>query len=455
VRRWLAALAALAPLAAQTPPQREARTILEQLIGINTTDATGDNTRAAEAMAVRFREAGYTTDELRTIGPAPRKGNLVVRLRGTGAGRPILFIAHLDVVEALRSDWSFDPFHLTEDGGYFYGRGTTDMKGDVSALVEAFLRMKREGFRPSRDLILALTSDEEGGTANGVAWLVANHRELIDAEFAINHDAGGGHIKNGKHVFLAVQAAEKVFLSFKLEVTNPGGHSSRREKENAIYQLAGGLARLEKFQFPVRLFDVTRASFERSAPFYTGQVGADLAALARDPNDAAAAARLSDIPRWNAQLRTTCVPTMLSGGHAENALPQTATAVVNCRFLPVDNAADVEGAVKRALGDPKIKVTVMTPAKPVTQKPMDPRVMSAIGSVAAKLWPGIPIVPEMDTGASDSVYLLAAGIPAYGVSGDFVDEDDNRAHGKDERILVKSFYDSVNFTYELVTTIGK
>jgi acetylornithine deacetylase/succinyl-diaminopimelate desuccinylase-like protein len=238
-------------------------------------------------------------------------------------------------------------------------------------------------------------------------------------------------------------------------VTNPGGHSSRPEKENAIYQLADGLSRLEKSPFPVRLFDVTRASFERSAPLYPGQVGADLGALARDPNDAAAAARLSEVPRWDAQLRTTCVPTMLSGGHAENALPQTATAVVNCRFLPVDNAADVEGAVRRALADPKIKVTVMTPAKPVKQKPMDPRVMSAIGSVAAQLWPGIPIIPEMDTGASDSVHLLVAGIPAYGVSGAFVDEDDNRAHGKDERILVKSFYDSVNFTYELTTTLGK
>jgi acetylornithine deacetylase/succinyl-diaminopimelate desuccinylase-like protein len=455
VRLGLAALVAIVSLCAQTAPQREARDILRQLIEINTTDSSGDNTRAAEAMAARFRQAGFPAADVQVLAPRERKGNLVVRLRGTGAARPVLFIAHLDVVEALRSDWTLDPFQLTEKDGFFYGRGTSDMKGDVATFVHTFLRMKRENFRPARDLILALTSDEEGGTANGVDWLLKNHRPLIDAEFAINPDAGGGHDKNGRHLFLAVQAAEKVFLSFKLEVTNPGGHSSRPERENAIYQLAEGLVRLSKFQFPVRLFDVTRASFERSAPLYPGQVGADLAALARNSDDAPAAARLSEIPRWNAQLRTTCVATMLAGGHAENALPQTATAVVNCRFLPVDNAADVEGAVKRALNDPKIHVSVMSPAKPVGQKPMIPRVMDAIAAASAKLWPGLPIVPAMDTGASDSLYLNGANIPAYGVSGIFTDEDDNRAHGRDERIPVKSFYDAVDFTYDLVGRLGR
>jgi acetylornithine deacetylase/succinyl-diaminopimelate desuccinylase-like protein len=277
----------------------------------------------------------------------------------------------------------------------------------------------------------------------------------VDAEFAVNPDAGGGHDKNGRHLFLAVEAAEKVFLSFKIEATNPGGHSSRPEKDNAIYRLAEALVRLSKFQFPVRLFDVTRASFERSAPLYPGPVGADLAALARNPNDTEAAARLSEIPRWNAQLRTTCVATMLSGGHAENALPQSATAVVNCRFLPVDNAADVEAAVRRAIDDPKIKMSVLTPAKPVKQPPMKPKVMEMIGASAAKLWPGIPIVPAMDTGASDSLYLFGANIPAYGVSGIFTDEDDNRAHGQDERIPVKSFYDALAFEYDLLTRLAK
>jgi acetylornithine deacetylase/succinyl-diaminopimelate desuccinylase-like protein len=454
--RFFAALLVLAPLPAQTPWQREALDIFRQLIAVNTTDtASGDNTKAAEAMAGRFREAGYPAADVRVLAPVARKGNLVVRLRGTGAARPVLFIGHLDVVEALRSDWSFDPFQLTEKDGFFYGRGTSDMKAEVTTLVSAFLRMKREGFRPTRDLILALTADEEGGTANGVDWLLKNHRALVDAEFAINPDAGGGNIKDGKYLFLSMQAAEKVFISFKLTVTNAGGHSSLPEKENAIYRLAEGLTRLARFQFPVRMFDVTRASFERAAPLYPGQTGADLAALARNPEDAAAAARLSEIPVFNARIRTTCVATMLSGGHAENALPQTATATVNCRFLPVDNAADVEGAVRRALADPKISVSPLAPAKPVPQRPMNPAVLAAVTAAAAKLWPGLPIVPTMSAGATDSLYLNAAGIPAYGVNGTFTDQDDNRAHGKDERIPVKSFYESLDFMYDLATRLAK
>ena len=263
----MAALMAMLPLCAQQQPQHQlARAVFQQLIEINTTDSTGDNTRAAEAMAARFREAGYPEGDLRVLGPVPRKGNLVVRLHGTGTGasRPILFIGHLDVVEARRADWSFDPFEFREQDGYFYGRGTSDMKGDDATLVATFLRLKREGFRPVRDLILALTSDEEGGNSNGVDWLVKNHRGLIDAEFCVNADSGGGDIKNGKRVFMSVQAAEKVFLSFKLETRNAGGHSSLPIKDNAIYHLADGLSRLGKFDFPVHLFDVTRASFERN-----------------------------------------------------------------------------------------------------------------------------------------------------------------------------------------------
>jgi acetylornithine deacetylase/succinyl-diaminopimelate desuccinylase-like protein len=452
--RWLALLL-VAPLWAQTPQQREARDILQQLISINTTDSVGDNTRAAEAMAARFREAGYPASDVRVLAPVARKGNLVVRLHGSGAARPVLFIGHLDVVEALRSDWSFDPFTLLEKDGFLYGRGTADMKGDDSVLVETFLRLKREGFRPSRDMILALTSDEEGGPANGVDWLVKNHRDLIDAEFCVNPDSGGGHIKNGRQLFLAVQAAEKVFLSFKLEVTNPGGHSSRPSKDNAIYHLAEGLSLLAKFDFPVRLFDVTRASFEPAASLYPGQLGADLKAIVQNPNDAAVVGRLSAIPLWNAQLRTTCVATMLSGGHAENALPQTASAVVNCRLLPVDNAADVEKTLTTVLSDPKIKLSVMTPAKPVAYTPMNPLVMSAVKAAAGKLWPGLPVIPEMDTAASDGIHLIAAGIPTYGISGLFNDEDDNRFHGRDERILLKAFYDDVDYMYLLATQLGK
>jgi acetylornithine deacetylase/succinyl-diaminopimelate desuccinylase-like protein len=452
--RFLAAVLAILPLCAQSPDRQLAREIFQQLIEINTTDSSGDNTRAADAMAARFRAAGFPEGDIHVLAPVARKGNLVVRLHGTGASRPILFLGHLDVVEARRADWPFDPFVFREQDGYFYGRGTSDMKGDDATLVAAFLRMKRENFRPSRDLILALTADEEGGPANGVDWLVKRHRDLIDAQFCINTDSGGGHIKNGKPIFMAMQAAEKVFLSFKLEVTNNGGHSSLPTKDNAIYRLADGLSRLAKFDFPVHLFDVTRAAFERGANIYGGQLGADLQTMVRNPNDAAAIARLSAIPLYNAQLRTTCVATMLSGGHAENALPQLASAVVNCRLLPVDKPADIKRALEQVLADPKITVTEMREPVITPYHPIDPAVMAAVTATTNKLWPGLPVVPAMGTGASDGIFLIRAGIPTYGVGGIFGDEDDVRAHGRNERILVKSFDDAVDFIYDLVTRLA-
>jgi acetylornithine deacetylase/succinyl-diaminopimelate desuccinylase-like protein len=452
--RCLWALFFCLPLGAQPAPQ-QAREIFKQLIEINTTDSVGDNTRAAEAMAARFRAAGFAESDVHVGGPVPRKGNLVVRLRGTGTARPILFLGHLDVVEARRADWSFDPFQFREQDGYFYGRGAEDMKADDAILVSTFLRMKQEGFRPARDLILALTSDEEGGPANGVDWLLKNHRDWIAAEFCVNSDGGGGVIKKGRQLYVSVEAAEKIFVTFKLEATNPGGHSSLPTKDNAIYELAEGLARLARFDFPVRLFDVTRANFERMAPLYGGPVGADLKAVTQNPNDAAAVARLSATPRYNAWLRTTCVATMLSGGHAENALPQSATAVVNCRMLPVDKQQDVQHTLETVLADPKIRVSVMTPAKAAPYVPMNPLVMRVVTEVAGKTWPGLPVIPQMATGASDAVYLNAGGIPTYGVSGLFGDEDDVRAHGRDERILVKSFDEAIGFMYQVVTTLAR
>lgn len=463
--RFLAAFAAAIPLFAQpasqqlTAQQQMARDIFQQLIEIDTTDSAGDNTRAAEAMAARFREAGYAESDIHLAGPAPRKGNLVVRLHGSSAAadkaRPILFIGHLDVVEAKRSDWSFDPFVFLERDGYFYGRGTQDMKGDDAALVTTFLRMKREGFRPARDLILALTSDEEGGPSNGMQWLVNNHRDWIDAEYCINADAGGGDLKNGKRMYMGVQAAEKVFLTFKLESTNSGGHSSLPRKDNAIYHLAGGLTRLGAFDFPVHLFDVTRAYFERMSAVFSGQLAADMKAVVQNPKDAAAVSRLSAMPLYNALLRTTCVATMLSGGHAENALPQSASAVVNCRLLPVDKPEEIQQTLVRVLADPNIKVSVMTPANPSQFAAMNPRVLSAVTAATEKYWPGVRVIPQMSTGATDGVYLRGAGIPTYGVDGIFSDEDDIRAHGRDERILVKSFYESLDFMYDFVTTLAK
>lgn len=455
MRLFIALVGTVLPLAAQDASRQEAREILRQLIDINTTDSVGNNTQAAEALAARFRAAGYPESDLHVAGPAPRKGNVVVRLHGTGTARPILFVGHLDVVEARRSDWSFDPFVFREQDGYFYGRGTQDMKSDDAILVTTFLRMKREGFRPERDLILALTSDEEGGSHNGVDWLLQNHRDWIDAEFCINADSGGGHIKNGRRTFMEIQAAEKVFLSFQLESTNPGGHSSLPTKDNAIYHLAGALTRLSQFDFPVHLFDVTRTNFERMAPIYGGQLGADMQAVTAHPNDSAVVARLSDSPLYNALLRTTCVATMLAGGHAENALPQSATAVVNCRMLPVDNAADVQRTLERVMADSKVRVSVKTAARSSPFVPMNAQVLSAVTAATAKSWPGVPVIPAMGTGATDGLYLRNAGIPTYGVSGIFIDEDDVRAHGRDERVPVKSFDEAIGFMYDLTTRLGR
>lgn len=451
--------AAPAPAAA-TPtassPVHEAREILKQLIEINTTNSVGDNTKAAEAMAARFRDAGFPAEDVQVLAPMAHKGNLVVRLRGAGTGgKPVLFIGHLDVVEAARSDWSMDPFTLNEKDGFFYGRGVTDMKGDDALAIEAFLRMKREGFRPSRDLILALTSDEETGPANGVKYLVNEHRDLIDAGFAINFDAGGGDIKSGKKLYVGLQAAEKMYESYKLEVTNPGGHSSRPTKDNAIYRLAAGLTRLSKYDFPVHLFDVTRQELERMAPYYGGQEGQDMKAIAANPKDTSAVARFSEKPQDNALLRTTCTPTLLAAGHAENALPQLATATVNCRILPIENAADVEKKIVELLADSQIKVTPVKNVTTVPYTPIEPKVLSAVSAVTEKHWLGLPVVPKMSLGATDSIYLIRGGIPAYGVSGIFRDEDDDRAHGKDERILAQSFDDGVGFVYDLLSSFGK
>lgn len=453
--RVLAIFLFTAPLFAQSNGTDLARSVFKQLIEINTTDSVGDNTRAAEAMAGRFRAAGFPATDVQVLAPAARKGNLVVRLRGTGTARPVLFLGHLDVVEAKRSDWSFDPFEFREQDGYYYGRGTEDMKGGDAILVATFLRLKAEGFRPARDLILALTSDEETGDYNGAQWLVKNHRDLIDAEFCVNSDGGGGELWNGRPFSMHIQAAEKVFLSYKLEVTNSGGHSSLPRKDNAIYHLAQGLARLAAFDFPVRFFDVTRSQFERLAALDPGQTADDMKAVLMNPNNKAAVDRLAETPLFNALMRTTCVATMLNGGHAENALPQTATATVNCRLLPGDDPAAIQKILVSVVADPAIHVTEMAPAKVSKFTPMNPKVLAAATAATNKMWPGIPVIPVMTTGASDGVYLNVAGIPTYGVTGIFTDRDDVRAHGRDERIPVKSFNDAIPFMYDVVTRLGR
>ena len=453
----IAALLAVATVAfVETgPPSAEdalAREIFEELIEINTTDSVGDNTQAAEAMAVRLRDAGFPEEDVRVLGPHPRKGNLIARLRGSGKREPILLLAHIDVVEALPSDWSFDPFTFLEKDGYFYGRGTSDDKAMAAIWIANLIRMKRESFLPDRDLIVALTADEEGGSYNGVQWLLANHRDLIDAAYCLN-EGGGGQLKDGKKLSNSVQLSEKLFQSFSLEATNPGGHSSRPRKDNAIYQLSSALVKISQHEFPVELDEITSAYFEKMSAIESGETSRDMLSVARR-SDPGAAARLSKSPYYNAVLRTTCVATQLQGGHAENALPQTARATVNCRIFPGSDPKDVQQTLESVAGDEAVNMSPVQPASPSLPSPLLPEVMGPIERITEEMWPGVPVVPTMSTGATDGLFLRNAGIRTYGVSGIFGDVDDARAHGKDERLLVSSFYEGREFLHRLVRALS-
>jgi acetylornithine deacetylase/succinyl-diaminopimelate desuccinylase-like protein len=452
--------------AADDATRRMSRDVFRELIEINTTDSSGDNTRAAEAMAKRLRDAGMPAADIQVLGPVPRKGNLVARLHGTGARKPILLLGHLDVVEARREDWTTDPFQFVEKDGWFYGRGTQDIKVNDALLITTFIRFVREGYKPDRDLILALTSDEEGGNYNGVDWLIKNHRNLIDAEYAINTDAGGLTTRDGKPVDNDIEASEKQYADFELTSLNPGGHSSLPKPDNAIYHLTDALSRLEHAPFPVELNDVTRTYFERRAPLETAQVKADMNAILRHPPDPDAVKRLSADARYNSTMRTTCVATRLNAGHANNALPQSAAANVNCRILPGHSIAEVQKELERIVADPKVTVQYIAssgkPEPAPTSKGFpttlpSPEVLHAVERVTSEMWPGTPVIPDMDTGASDSIYTVAAGIPSYGVSGVGIDQEDVRAHGKDERVRVSAYYEGIDFYYRLLKlmTAGK
>lgn len=468
--RWMMTccmLSFVVPLgAAQSPEEvrQQSREILKQLIEINTTDSVGNVTTATEAMAKRLREAGFPEQDVIVAGPNERKKNLVVRIHGSGGEKPILFLAHLDVVEARREDWTTDPFQFVEKDGYFYGRGTVDIKDGAAILVENFIRMKKSGVVPKGDLILALTADEEGGNFNGVEWLVNHHRDWIESAFCVNLDGGDFMSINGKRIYGAVQASEKVYVDFQFEVTNPGGHSSRPTRDNAIYHLAEGLTRLANFSFPAKLNEITRSMLEKSAAIEGGPMAEAMKGAAKIPPDKAAIARLSQDTFYNAILRTTCVATMLSGGHALNALPQTARANVNCRILPGEDPNEIKATLVKVVNDPKVKISFVQehdadgkviPPEKVPPSPLRPRLMKAVESAAAGVWGKLPIMPVMDTGASDGRYLRAAGIPTYGISGVFLDIDNRRAHGKDERVRAQDFYDGVEFNYKLMQALSK
>ena len=446
--------AGLVPESGLAAHQQLAKEILRELIEIDTTQ-TGSTTIAAEAMAARLKAAGFPAGDVQVLGPTADRGNLVARLHGRDNGRkPLLLLAHIDVVAADPADWSLDPFTFIEKDGFFYGRGATDDKDEAAIYVANLIRMRREGFQPDRDIIVALTADEEAGEQNGVKWLIANHPELIDAEYALN-EGGGGSLRDGLHVSNNVQASEKVFQSFTLEVTNPGGHSSLPVKDNAIYRLADALIRIRAHDFPVALNEVTRAFFERSATIEDGELASAMRGVLQYPPDPSAVAFLSRAPYYNARLRTTCVATRLLAGHAENALPQRAQATVNCRMLPTDSPLVVLETLKTVINDDQVSVTPIKPAVPSPPSPLTPDVLGAIEAVTGDMWPGVPVIPSMSTGATDGLFLRNAGIPVYGVSGLFGEIGDNRAHGQDERILARSFFEGQEFLYRLTTRLAR
>jgi acetylornithine deacetylase/succinyl-diaminopimelate desuccinylase-like protein len=444
---------------APLPPPADlqlARDMLKSLVEINTTHAHG-STEAAKAIEGWLSSAGFAAGDVVLVAPPdhPTKGNVVVRYRGKHSGAPVLFLGHLDVVEAKPEDWSVDPFKLTQQEGWFYGRGTIDMKDGDAALVESLIRLKREKFVPDRDLIVAFTADEEaGGDSNGPAFLLKEHRDLIDAALVINLDGGGGNTKNGERQFFEVGTSEKTYVTYTLQTTSPGGHGSLPGPDNAIYRLAAGLGRLEAFKFPVMLTATTRTSFNELGALESGPTAADMRAVAQSSPDLAAAGRLSQNVRLNAQLRTTCVATLISGGHAENALPQRAQATIQCRMLPGDTAANVQNLLVANLADPAIRVTLDAPPIVSPESPPTPQIMKKAASLAHSMWPNVPIIPTMATGFSDDRQTRNAGMASYDISGVWQDVDENRAHGRDERIGVQAFDESVEFTYRLLKTMS-
>lgn len=440
-----------APLA----QQQLARDIYKELVELNTTASSGDTLAAARAMAARLTAAGLPKDDVHVIATAKNRGNLVARLRGTGKKKPILLMAHLDVVEAKRSDWTTDPFQFVEKDGYFYGRGTSDDKYQAAVWVANMIRYQREHYRPDRDLILVLETDEETSdpSALGIKDLIAHHRDLIDAELAIN-EGGGVAVKDGKPVWNSLQTTEKQYQSFWLETKNPGGHSSLPRKDNAIYELSEALVRISKYDFPIELNETTRAYFQKMAGLERGELAADMRSLVSARPDPGAIARLSTMPPYNSQIRTTCVATRLEGGHADNALPQLARAMVNCRMLPGTKPAEVQRRLEEAIGDAGVRVTEAGEDVSSAPSPLDREVVGAAEKLTARFWPGIPVVPIMGAGATDGRFLRNAGIPCYGHTGLAADIFDVREHGKDERVATRAFYEGQEYLYELVKQLA-
>jgi len=455
----IAASAGAAPTASLMPPaadQALAHDLLKELIEIDTQHAAG-STVAANAVAARLKAAGFADADIAVLAPTdkPIKGNVVVRLHGKGKAKPILYICHLDVVNARREDWSYDPFKLTEKDGWFYGRGTIDMKSQDVAVLESLIRLKKEGFKPEGDIIVAFTADEEaGGDGNGVDWLVKTHRPLVDAALVINPDGGEAGMKHGKKLYLGVQTSEKIYVTYEVEVTDKGGHSSRPTPANPIFRLSRALARLGDYRFPVHVTDTAKLYFQGRAKLESGQMAADMLAMTQPTPDPAAVERLSNIVETNIVFRTTCTATEISGGHAESALPQRAKATIQCRVIPGEPLDGIRAQLEKVLDDPSIKLTATYPGDASPESPPAPKLLKTIETVKNSMWPEAVLLPIMSAGASDSTFSRIGGMPSYGVDASWDDLDDGRAHGQDERIGVDVFYQEVEFTYRLMKALA-
>ncbi len=440
--------------APQNPTEQLARDIFAEIIAIPSTESRVGSTPIAEAIARRLKAAGYSNSDVQVIGPEERKKNLVVRLRGRSGtqARPILLLAHTDVVEAPVEQWATNPFALVEKDGYFYGRGTSDIKGGAAILAANMIRWKRQGWVPERDIIMALTADEEGGTANGVEWLLKTNRPLIEAEYCLNTDGGDFQLRDGKPLLTTFETAEKWYSDWTLETHNPGGHSSLPRKDNAIYQLAAALSKLQALRFSARLTETSREYFRTQAALHTGQAANDMKAAA--DGDPQAIERLSEDPFYNSLMRTTCVATMVEAGHARNALPQVAKANINCRATPQTTVEEIQRAIEGAVGDSGVSVTPVGTWTASPESPLNRDLMAAMKQTVNSIWPGVPVVPFMETGATDGRTLRLAGIPVYAVSGVFIDMHDVRAHGRNERIPMKSFYEGLEFYDRFVKMVA-
>lgn len=442
---------------AETPPSEKNlfRSIYQELIEINTSHSAGSTTQAAEALKKHLLNAGFAGSDIQIFEPFPKKGNLVLRYKGDGSAKPLLLLAHIDVVEAKREDWQTDPFKLQEKDGVFTARGAIDDKAMAAAFVSVLAQLKREGYLPKRDIILALTADEERSDlgSNGAEWLLANRRELVDAEFGIN-EGGRGELKNGKPYLHTVQIGEKLFASYQFKATGPGGHSARPTRDNTIYDLAEALTRLRQYQFPVNLTPASRVYFERTGKLEQSATAEDMLAVAKGMGGADAAAdRLSALPHIVGLLRTTCVATMLQAGHAPNSLAQSATATINCRLLPDDDFNFVQEKLREIAGN-KVKVEVIRRDERAPGSPMRADLMGHIERLTEQMWPGVPVIPTLGVSTTDSRRFRSVGIPMYGVSGLFVDPANTGVHGLNEHIVVQQLYDGREFLYRLVKSLG-